>query len=105
MVAMNQIEAFSRQIVREYDPERIILFGSHAYGTPREYSDVDLLVIMPFQGKPFGKSLEILNRMNPPFGVDVVVRKPDDAARRYAEFDPLIRDAFDHGIVLYERNG
>ncbi len=104
MVAMGDVEALSRQIAREFDPERIILFGSHAYGTPREYSDVDLLVLLRFQGKPFRKSLEILNRVNPPFAVDVVVRNPDDAARRYAEFDPLLRDAFDHGIVLYERN-
>lgn len=105
MVAMGDVEALSRQIAREFDPERIILFGSHAYGTPREYSDVDLLVLLRFQGKPFRKSLEILNRLKPPFAVDVVVRNPDDAARRYAEFDPLLRDAFDHGIVLYERNG
>ncbi|UCC32045.1 MAG: nucleotidyltransferase domain-containing protein [Phycisphaerales bacterium] len=102
---MDQVEALSRQIAREFEPERIILFGSYARGNPHADSDVDLLVLLRFQGKPFRKSLEILNRTNPPFAVDVVVRNTDDAARRYAEFDPLIRDAFDHGIVLYERNG
>ena len=105
MVAMDQVEALSRQIARQFQPERIVLFGSYARGNPRVDSDVDLLVLVPFDGKPFRKSLEILNRIDPPFAVDVVVRNPDDAARRYAEFDPLIRDAFDHGIVLYERNG
>ena len=105
MVAMDQVEALSRQIARHFQPERIVLFGSYARGNPRVDSDVDLLVLVPFDGKPFRKSLEILNRVKPPFAVDVVVRNPDDAARRYAEFDPLIRDAFDHGIVLYERNG
>jgi len=104
MVAMDQVEALSRQIAREFEPERIILFGSYARGNQHTDSDVDLLVLLPFDSKPFRKSLEILNRINSPFAVDVVVRKPDDAARRYAEFDPLIRDAFDHGIVLYERN-
>ena len=105
MVVMDQVEALSRQIARQFQPERIVLFGSYARGNPRVDSDVDLLVLVPFDGKPFRKSLEILNRIDPPFAVDVVVRNPDDAARRYAEFDPLIRDAFDHGIVLYERNG
>ncbi len=105
MVAMDEVDALSRQIAREFDPERIILFGSHARGNPHADSDVDLLVLLPFDGKPFRKSLDILNRINPPFAVDVVVRNPEDAARRYAEFDPLIRDAFDQGIVLYERNG
>ena len=105
MVAMNEVEALARRITEEFNPEKIILFGSHAYGTPKEFSDVDLLVIMPFEGKGFRKSLEILNQLNPRFSVDVVVRRPDNASRRYVEFDPLIRDAFDRGIVLYERNG
>ena len=105
MVAMDQVEALSRQIAREFEPERIILFGSHARGNPRVDSDVDLLVLLPFDGKPFRKSVEIPNRTNPPFAVDVVVRNPEDAARRYAEYDPLIREAIDRGKVLYERNG
>ena len=104
MVAMSQVEALSRRIAEEFDPERIILFGSHAYGTPREDSDVDLLVILPFEGKPLDKSLQILNRTDPRFPIDLLARRPDDSARRYAEFDPLIRDAFDRGVVLYERN-
>ena len=105
MVALNDIQELTRRIAEQFHPDKIILFGSHAYGVPKEYSDVDLLVIMPFEGKGFHKSLEILNHLDPRFSVDVVVRRPDDASRRYAEFDPLIRDAFDSGIVLYERNG
>lgn len=105
MVAMNQIEAVSRKIVREFHPERVILFGSHAYGSPADFSDVDILVIMPFEGHPFDKSLEVLNRINPSFSVDLLVRRPDDTKRRYDEYDPLIRDALDSGRVLYERDG
>ena len=105
MVALNDIQELSRRIAEEFNPDKIILFGSHAYGTPKEYSDVDLLVIMPFEGKPLEKSLEILNRVDPRFPIDLLARRPDDSARRYAEFDPLIRDAFDHGVVLYERHG
>ena len=105
MVAIDHVEALSRQIAREFDPDRIILFGSYAYGEPREYSDVDVLVIIAFEGSPFRKSLEILNRVDPPFYVDLVVRSPDDAARRYSEGDPLIREAFDKGKIIYEGDG
>ncbi len=105
MVALDRIKELSGRIVRDFQPERIILFGSHAYGTPKEYSDVDLLVIMAFDGHPFDKAMEILDRLDPDFSPDVVVRSPGDAARRYAECDPLIREAFDRGKVLYERNG
>lgn len=104
MVALSSVIELSERIAQAYDPERIILFGSYAYGEPREYSDVDLLLIMPFEGDAFAKSLSILHRLDPPFSVDLLLRRPQDAARRYKQCDPLIREAFDRGKVLYERN-
>ena len=53
MVSFADIENLAAQIAREFRPEKIILFGSHARGAPSPDSDVDLLVIMPFDGKPF----------------------------------------------------
>lgn len=103
MVAMGRIEDLSRRIVEEFDPDKIILFGSHAYGTPKEYSDVDLLIIMPFEGHPFDKATEILERIDHGFLAEVIVQSPEDAERRYREFDPLIREAFDRGRSLDER--
>jgi predicted nucleotidyltransferase len=104
MVDERCISKLSERIVREFQPERIILFGSYAYGQPRPDSDVDLLVVLPFEGKAFRKSVEILNRISPEFSVDLLARRPEDTARRYAEGDPLIREALDHGKVLYERH-
>ena len=43
MIEMDQIQALSEQIVEQFQPDRIILFGSYAYGTPNEDSDVDLM--------------------------------------------------------------
>ena len=103
MIAREAISTIAQKIAQEFDPERIILFGSYATGSATADSDVDLLVIMPFEGKPFWKSLEILNRVNPPFAVDLLARRPADTAQRYQLGDPLIRDALDHGKVLYER--
>ena len=105
MVALNEIQELTRRIAEQFHPDKIILFGSHAYGIPKEYSDVDLLVIMPFEGHPFDKSMEILNTLDPDFSVDVIVRDPNDADKRYNEFDPLIREAFDRGKVLHVRRG
>ena len=103
MTRMEYIEELSSKIAREFDPDKIILFGSYAYGTPRPESDVDLLVILPFDGKSFRKSLEIRNRIDPPIDVDLIARRPGDVSRRYAEGDPLIREALARGKVLYER--
>ena len=105
MVAMGKIKELAGRIAKEFKPERIVLFGSYAYGTPRPDSDVDLLVIMHFEGKSFWKSLEIANVVNPPFSTDLLARRPDDTERRYALGDPLIKEALDHGRVLYERSG
>ena len=103
MVAMSMIKELAGQIAEQFNPERIVLFGSYAYGTPGPDSDVDLLVIMHFEGKPFWKSLEITNSVNPSFSVDLLTRRPEDTERRYALGDPLIKEALDHGQVLHER--
>lgn len=104
MVDEKRIADLSERIIREFQPERIILFGSYAYGRPGPDSDVDLLVVLPFEGKGFRKSLEILDRISPDFPVDLLARQPQDTARRYADGDPLIREALDRGRVLYERH-
>lgn len=103
MVSLVEIRELADHIAEEFQPEQIILFGSYAYGKPTPDSDVDLLVVLPFQGRPFYKSLEILKRVNPSFPIDLLARQPEDTARRYREGDPLIREALDHGTVLYER--
>lgn len=95
MVSMDEIQEFADRIVERFLPERIVLFGSYARGNPGPDSDVDVLVILPFDGKPFWKSLEVLNHANPDFPVDLLARRPDDTARRYALGDPLIREALD----------
>src|SRR5437879_5751756 len=104
MVALEDIQRIADRIAERFDPERIILFGSQARGTAREHSDVDLLIVMTFEGKPFWKSMEIWDAVRPDFSTDLLARRPDDTARRYREGDPLIRDALDYGRVLYERN-
>ena len=103
MIGAQTIQDLCNHIVQEFHPDRIILFGSYAYGTPTTDSEVDLLVVLPFEDKNFWKSLEILNRTNPRFPIDLLARRPDDPDRRYREGDPLIRDVLDHGKVLSER--
>lgn len=105
MVSMKEIREVAQQIGRQFRPDRVLLFGSYADGSATDDSDVDLLVVLPFDGRPFHKSLEILNRPDIRFPCDLVARPPEDVARRYEQGDPLIRDALDRGKVLYERDG
>ena len=45
MYSNDEINQFVKLVAEVSDPDRIILFGSYAYGTPDEKSDIDLLVI------------------------------------------------------------
>jgi predicted nucleotidyltransferase len=105
MITETGIHELCKRIVDRFEPEKIILFGSYATGHPHSGSDIDLLVILPFEGRGFQKSLEILNTVSPQFPVDLIARTPEDTTRRYEEGDPLIREALDRGKLLYERDG
>ena len=104
MVSKKDIQELADRIARKFQPDKIILFGSYADGGPSADSDVDLLVVLPFEGKNVTKSVEILTRTNPLFPVDLLARNPEDTHRRYELGDPLIRAALDGGEILYERN-
>jgi predicted nucleotidyltransferase len=101
-VGMDQIESLSNEIARHFHPERIILFGSYAQGKPSEASDVDLLVVLPFEGKSVYKALEIRKKVRPSFSVDLIVRTPQHVGERVANGDWFIRDIIENGRTLYE---
>lgn len=90
------------QIVRAVQPQKIILFGSYAYGTPHEDSDIDLLVIMPFDVSPHQQAFKIRLAIDPPMPLDLLVRTPEWVAERIAMEDFFIQDIVEQGKVLYE---
>ena|SRR5579862_4377863 len=101
MIEMRAIEQLSEQIAQAYHPERILLFGSYAYGTPTQDSDVDLLVILPHEGKGSRKSAEILCRFRPAFPIDLLVRTPEQIRQRLAWNDFFLQEILTKGKVLY----
>jgi predicted nucleotidyltransferase len=105
MIPWAVLEEFAAQIASCYAAERIILFGSQARGDARPDSDADILIIMPFDGSGLRKSVEILVRLSPKFQIDLITRRSEDVRRSYADGDPLIGEALEEGIVLYERDG
>ncbi|MFW6159238.1 MAG: nucleotidyltransferase domain-containing protein [Planctomycetota bacterium] len=102
MASMGEIRAIAREVGRKFHPLRVLLFGSHAEAEAGTDSDVDLLVIMPFEGRPAEKSAEIRLAIHPSFPVDVVVRAPETVRERLEMGDPFMKDAIERGQVLYE---
>lgn len=87
----SEIKRLCDEIAREFRPQKIILFGSHAYGSPEWDSDVDLLVIMPFKGTPHRQAVAIRSRIEAGVALDLLVRTPQQISRRLAMGDSFIR--------------
>jgi predicted nucleotidyltransferase len=102
MIDEKSIHELSESIAREFEPERIILFGSYGCGSPSEDSDVDLLVIMPFISDPVDKAVEIRLKVRPGFPLDLLVRTPDKVQERLEMGDHFMREIIEEGKVLYE---
>jgi predicted nucleotidyltransferase len=95
------IRRFARRIAAHFRPERIILFGSYAYGKPHRESDVDLLVIMP-AADVVSQAIRIRLAFERPFSFEVIVRAPRQVERGLKEEDGFLRDIMERGRVLYE---
>jgi predicted nucleotidyltransferase len=101
-VPMAVIRRFAREVAGRFDPERIILFGSHAYGAPHGDSDVDILVVMPARNE-IDQAVRIDRVIDPMFPLDLIVCTPKNIAWRLKEGDSFLREVMVKGKVLYEK--
>ena len=97
-----QIRQLCTQIAREFKPEKIILFGSLAYGRPTPESDLDVMVVMQFEGDPLEQAVTMLNRLNMLLPIDLLVRTPAQIQQRLEMGDSFMRDIIERGKVMYE---
>ena len=99
-----QIEEVSRRIQRGFDPQQIVLFGSYARGDATVDSDVDLLVVAETSLPPaerYGAVRRLLADV--PAAFDIIVKTPQEYARRRRTINTIVYFADKYGTVLYER--
>lgn len=101
LVTRDALEAFSKRVVAQFSPRQVVLFGSMARGEARWDSDADLLVVMPFEGKPRDTVEALLAAGAADFPLDLHLRRPEEIGPRYRWGDPYIREALDHGELLH----
>ncbi len=93
-----------RRIARVLRPQKIILFGSYAYGNPTPDSDVDLLVVMETKASHKERFLAVSRLLRPrPFAVDIIVRTPQEIKTAIESGNFFIKEIYTQGKVLYER--
>jgi predicted nucleotidyltransferase len=100
-VPMSVIRRYARQVADHFHPERIILFGSYAYGQPHADSDVDILVVMPARNE-IDQAVRVDRAIDPPFPLDLIVRTPKHLAWRLKEGDSFVQEIVTKGKILYE---
>jgi predicted nucleotidyltransferase len=93
-----------KKIAETLKPEKIILFGSYAYGNPTPDSDVDLLVIMRSRKSAKECRLAVSKLLSPrPFPVDIIIKKPKEIEYALKTNSVFTKEIYVKGIVLYER--
>lgn len=96
------IKNLCKEIVDRFRPQKVILFGSYAYGVPTPDSDIDLLVVMPFDGRVHDQAVKIRRDLDSTYPIDLLVRTPEQIRERVEMEDFFMREIVEQGKVLYE---
>ena len=91
--------------IKEYQPEKIVLFGSLAEGKTHEWSDIDLLIVKETALRPVDRCLELFRLVQPKIGVDLFIYTPAEYNSLLSEKYSFLLDILKKGKVLYEKRG
>jgi predicted nucleotidyltransferase len=104
VITEEQIQAVVRRIVEGYAPDKIILFGSYAYGVPHENSDLDLLIIKEnAEAKRAERAIAVRTLLwgtDAP-AMDILIRTPVEMERAAGIFQSVETIAEQQGRLLY----
>lgn len=102
-VYLNQIQKAAEKLAYFLHPKKIVLFGSYAYGTPTNDSDVDLLIVVDDKENCKKIALKASELLYPrPFPTDIIVRSANEIKKDLKDFDPFLEEIFKRGKTLYE---
>ncbi len=100
-----ELKKITNKIVKGYDPEKIYLFGSVAWGKPHKDSDIDLFIVKNTRKKSLNREREIRHML---FGydfpaMDLLVYTPKELKERISIDDPFVKEVVSKGKLLYDK--
>lgn len=105
MINLKQIEEVKKRLVQEFHPKKIYIFGSYAWGTPNEDSDLDIMVILD---KCDNKILEMRKGLRALRGIgfpkDLIVEDETEFTNNSKKNHMIENEILDKGYLLYEAN-
>ena len=103
MNKQKEVKNIIQQIQEKYKPEKIILFGSFAYGRPKENSDVDLVVIKKTKERFTQRLMRMAGMVNSFLGADILVYTPKEWQEALEEENYFIKEIAEKGKVVYAK--
>lgn len=103
MTTHRQIKKIAKRIEEKYKPEKIILFGSFAYGKPTPSSDIDLLIIKKSRKRKVERIKEVLMKVESDIPLEPLVYTPKEIKDRLKLGDYFLQNVFKKGKLLYEK--
>ena len=103
--AKKDLQKLLGKLIVGYAPQRVILFGSHAYGEPNQDSDLDLLIVKETSTTPFQRRVEVgrivqdKRRRTP---IQPLVITPQELAAQIQKGDPFLIEIMEKGEILYD---
>ena len=105
MITRETITAIATKKSQSFNPEKIILFGSYAWGKPEIDSDLDLFIVMESKDRPIKRAVSVRHVLRDLYvPMDILVRTPDEIQHRIDIGDPFIKKILRDGQVIYARN-
>jgi predicted nucleotidyltransferase len=101
-IPLRVIRRYAREVAERFRPDKVILFGSYAYGTPHRDSDVDLLVVIPARNQ-LDQAYKIRRTVPALFPMDLIVRTPKNMQGRLEEGESFLAEIVSKGKVLCEK--
>lgn len=100
---LESLKKIASFIKERFGAQKVILFGSYAYGNPNSDSDIDLLVIMDTKEKFSKQAVKIrvaIDEMLPEKSIDIIVRSPEYLNKRVDNNDFFMKEILTKGIYL-----
>ena len=102
-ILRNELKRIVSIIKKEYNPKKIILFGSLANGKIHQWSDIDMLIVKDTDKRPVDRCIELCKLIHPNVGVDLFIYTPAEYEWLLQEIFSLLVNILKEGKVLYEK--
>lgn len=92
------------KLLKRYNPEKVILFGSYARGCSDQFSDIDLIIIKKTRKRFLDRIKDVLMIIKPSYAIDILVYTPQEFKKMISQRNPFLEYVLKEGKVIYEKS-